>query len=435
MSESFNIKVPPKFTGINFPIWKIKMSVFLKSLGRDIHLAIENEFKEPKEFDDAALKAYEANAKATYALMQALNDDDLSRIIYCKSAYEIWNSLITTHEGTSQVKRAKIDLLMTEYENFAMLDNEAIDDMLTRFNNITNGLISLGEEVTNDQKVRKVIRSLPKAWEVKSTTLKELNDAKEMNFTVFMGNLKTHEMEMKARKSREPQKEKGIAFKINQDESDDENEGDLVGSDEFSLLVRNVARLLYKRGNFKRGKWQGKDKKERDSTGPCYKCNKYGHLMADCPIMVATSSSSKKPNKKKAFQVTWDDSESESEEEQDKANMCFMAGNEVNSNPEDELTFDDLAYAFEELEGHYKTLKSRHAKLKKEHDKLVLEHDILLKEKDRIFIAHNKIQEDLNSHMSSCSSKSVKVPINRKEIDEMKTKINELSSTFEQVCF
>ena len=96
---------------------------------------------------------------------------------------------------------------MSEYENFVMLDDEAIDDVLTHFNNITNGFISLGVTITNDQKVRKIIRSLPKTWEVKSTTLKELNDAKEMNYTVFMGNLKTYEMEMKARKSREPQKE------------------------------------------------------------------------------------------------------------------------------------------------------------------------------------------------------------------------------------
>jgi len=228
------------------------MSVFLKSLGRDIHLAIENEFKEPEEFDDAALKAYEANAKTTYALMQALNDDDLSRIIYCKSSYEIWESLITTHEGTSQVKKAKIDLLMSEYENFVMLDNEAIDDVLTKFNNITNGLISLGVTITNDQNVRKIIRSLSKTF----TTLKELNDTKEINYTVFIGNLKTYEMEMKARKSREPQKEKGIAFKINQSDSEDDDEDDREVKEEFSLLVNNVARLLYKRGNFKRGKWQ-----------------------------------------------------------------------------------------------------------------------------------------------------------------------------------
>ena len=41
-------------------------------------------------------KDYEANARAQYALTQYLNDDDLSRVINCKSAYEVWNDLIIT---------------------------------------------------------------------------------------------------------------------------------------------------------------------------------------------------------------------------------------------------------------------------------------------------------------------------------------------------
>ena len=34
---------------------------------------------------EATTKDYEANAKAQYSLIQALNDDDLSRVINCKS--------------------------------------------------------------------------------------------------------------------------------------------------------------------------------------------------------------------------------------------------------------------------------------------------------------------------------------------------------------
>ena len=84
-----------------------------------------------------------------------------------------------------------------------MLDNEGIDDMLTHFTKITNALSSLGDNIDNDQKIRKVIRALPKSWEVKATTLKELNDRKEMDFSGFISNLKTHEMEMKVREERE----------------------------------------------------------------------------------------------------------------------------------------------------------------------------------------------------------------------------------------
>ena len=43
-------------------------------------------------------------------------------------------------DQTSQVKRAKIDLLCSQYENFIMHDNDSIDDMVTRFTKITNGL-------------------------------------------------------------------------------------------------------------------------------------------------------------------------------------------------------------------------------------------------------------------------------------------------------
>ena len=48
--------------------------------------------------------------------------------------------------------------------------------MIIRFTKITNGLAFLGDAIDNDQKVRKVIRALPPSWEVKATTLKELND-------------------------------------------------------------------------------------------------------------------------------------------------------------------------------------------------------------------------------------------------------------------
>jgi len=105
-----------------------------------------------------------------------LNDDDLSHVINCKSTYEVWNDLIITHEGTSQVKRSKIDLLRFQYENFYMLDNESIDEILSRFTNITNGFSSLGDSIVNDKKKRKVIRDFPKDWEVKAIMLKELND-------------------------------------------------------------------------------------------------------------------------------------------------------------------------------------------------------------------------------------------------------------------
>jgi len=38
-----------------------------------------------------------------------------------------------------------------------MNEEEPIDDMITKFTKITNGLSSLGDGIDNDQKMRKVI--------------------------------------------------------------------------------------------------------------------------------------------------------------------------------------------------------------------------------------------------------------------------------------
>ena len=106
ISHDFSsIKSPPKFDGLNFSIWKVKMTLFLKSLRVRVAKAITKEFVEPRGdeiiWSEVTAKDYEVNAKAQYALTQALNDDDPSRVINCKSAFEVWNDLIITHEGTS----------------------------------------------------------------------------------------------------------------------------------------------------------------------------------------------------------------------------------------------------------------------------------------------------------------------------------------------
>jgi len=111
------------------------MTVFLQSLESYVVKAITKPFAVPNgdedRWSDITVKEFETNTKAQYALLQALNDNDISRVINYKSAYEIWNNLVVIYEGTSQVKRAKIDLLRSQYENFNMNDNETIEDMIT----------------------------------------------------------------------------------------------------------------------------------------------------------------------------------------------------------------------------------------------------------------------------------------------------------------
>ena len=75
--------------------------------------------------------------------------------------------------------------------------------------------------------------------------MKELNDKDEMELISLIGNLKTHEMEKKAREETAPQKKKSIAFKSTSTIFDDEE--DEEEDEKLSLLVRNVKGMYHKK--------------------------------------------------------------------------------------------------------------------------------------------------------------------------------------------
>ena len=69
------------------------MTVFLQSLGSRVAKATTKPFVHPDGDDDTwseiTVKEFEAEVKVHYALLQALNDDDIFRVINCTFAYDI----------------------------------------------------------------------------------------------------------------------------------------------------------------------------------------------------------------------------------------------------------------------------------------------------------------------------------------------------------
>ncbi|GJR76637.1 hypothetical protein Tco_0089002 [Tanacetum coccineum] len=54
------------------------------------------------------------NNEAKMTLYNALPRKEYARVFMCKTAKEVWHTLIITHQGNSQVKNYKIDLLTQE---------------------------------------------------------------------------------------------------------------------------------------------------------------------------------------------------------------------------------------------------------------------------------------------------------------------------------
>ena len=100
------------------------------------------------------------------------------------------------HEGTTDVKRCRINTLTHEYELFRMNGNESIQDMQKRFIHIVNHLASLGKKFQNEDLINQVLRCLSREWKLKATAITESRDLSNMSLATLFGKLQEHNMEL-----------------------------------------------------------------------------------------------------------------------------------------------------------------------------------------------------------------------------------------------
>ena len=96
---------------------------------------------------------------------------------------------------------------------FKMLKHENIDEMTTRFMHIINQLKALAKRYTNTEMVRKILRSLSKAWRPKVTAIQETKDLNVLSLDALIRSLKTHEIELNEVFDEAIKKGKSIALK------------------------------------------------------------------------------------------------------------------------------------------------------------------------------------------------------------------------------
>ena len=225
------------------------------------------------------MKRIELNCKAMSSLYCALDPNEFNSVSGCDSSKEIWDKLEVTYEGTSQVKESKMSMLVHEYELFLMKKDENISEMSTRFTNIINFLKSLGKAFTNEENVRKILRSLPKRWEANKTTIFAARDLKVLSLDELVGSLMTYELEMNSNVEEEEVKpKKKFALKSSHhDHNNSEEESD--EEKELALITRKFQKFLKRKKSFrrrlsKRDENKGESRKKEPLI--CYKCNKPG---------------------------------------------------------------------------------------------------------------------------------------------------------------
>jgi len=158
----------------------------------------------------------------------------------------MWDILEVTHEGTSEVKRARKHALIQEYELFRMQKGETLCTVQKRFSHIINHLMSLGKTFDKEKLNIKILKCLDRSWQPKATAISKSKDLTSMTATSLFGKLREHKLEMNMLvvQDDEDKHNKGIALKAcNHKKQQDSSESD---EDTMSLLSRKFSKFLKK---------------------------------------------------------------------------------------------------------------------------------------------------------------------------------------------
>ncbi|GJW79829.1 hypothetical protein Tco_0143804 [Tanacetum coccineum] len=199
---------PPLFEANCFIYWKNHFETYVKSKDVDLWYIIvhgnykpttkDNDGKDVvtpyEKLDENQKKMLSKNDETKMVLYNALPKKEYERIFMCDTAQNVWDSLITTHQGNKQVKDNKIDLFIQKYEEFSITDDETIDCAFCRFNTIITSLKALDESFLSRNHVRKFLRALPLKWRPKVTAIEESKDLSKLSLVDDLLALKVYEV-------------------------------------------------------------------------------------------------------------------------------------------------------------------------------------------------------------------------------------------------
>ena len=241
------------------------------------------------------------------------------------------------------------------------MEDERIQDYHLNILDIPNAFESLGEKISEEKLVRKILRSLPKRLDMKVTAIDEAQDISSFKVDELIGSLQNFEITIN---SKTDKKGKGIAFasSVDSDEIQGNHEDDEDMSESLALLGRQFKNIFKQFGRRFRSNGQNirpnidnqpsREKMARsDEKNPqykgvrCHECEGYGHIRTECATFLR--------RQKKSLVVSWsygDDSEDEVKTESIN-HVSALTGRIMSDTEscEEEMSYDELAMSYFDL--------------------------------------------------------------------------------------
>jgi hypothetical protein len=201
----------PQFNGTNYDFWAIKMETIL--IAFDLWDVIEGGIQshqspevatgsgdEESEAEQTTLQTSTIsrenkikNAKALSLIQGALTDDLFPRIRNEKTAKGAWDILSREFRGDKKVRAVKLQALRADFEYLRMSEGESLDGYLAKFFATVNNLKSLGEDVSENRIVQKLLMSLSRRYKSIMSIIEETRDLDVLRAEEVIASVKVYD--------------------------------------------------------------------------------------------------------------------------------------------------------------------------------------------------------------------------------------------------
>lgn len=241
MSEDISARNVVKFNGTNFQTWKFQMLQLFFAHG--IQDVVDGTREMPENQDGVEAKAWvRDNAKASFLISTSVESSRLEPLLVCKTTKMIWDKLCLLHEQKSEANKMS---LLQKFHEYRMSPGDSIEQHIGKVQNMAAGLNDLGEPISDNVLVSKLLASLP----TKYSTFRMVWDAMEPARQT-LENLQTRLIREEAALS--------------------------------TTMDDGASALAVSKQDHKKKNAGDKKKKRLKKNIECYKCHEMGHFAREC---------------------------------------------------------------------------------------------------------------------------------------------------------
>ncbi|GJR59832.1 hypothetical protein Tco_1501994 [Tanacetum coccineum] len=226
--EGQSMQKPPLFESDGFIYWKNRLETYVKS--KDLflwHIITYGDFPLVQNNPETKKDEIVPFDKQIDDLKKKLAKNNEAKMV-------IYNAL--------PLKDNKIDLLVQQYEQFTISEEESINNGFARFNIIITSLKALDKGFSSKNYVRKFLRALRPKWRVKVTAIEESKDLTSLSLDELIGNLKVYEVIIKKDSEMvkgKREQSRSLALKAKKESSDEDSSTSDSEDEEYAMAVRD----------------------------------------------------------------------------------------------------------------------------------------------------------------------------------------------------